>query len=58
MERLKTAMDYAGGLPGWALVGLTDLNLDYKGIPKNTQRTIRAALKLKPNERLEIVLAD
>ena len=22
--RLKTAMDYAGGMPGWALVGLTD----------------------------------
>lgn len=58
MERLKTAMDYAGGMPGWALVGLTDTERDYKGIPKNTQRAIRAALKLKPNERLEIVLAE
>lgn len=58
MERLKTVMDYAGGLPGWALVGLTDTDLDYKGIPKNTQRAIRAALKLKSNERLEIVLAE
>ena len=58
LERLKTVMDYAGGLPGWALVGLTDTDLDYKGIPKNTQRAIRAALKLKSNERLEIVLAE
>lgn len=58
MERLKTVMDYAGGLPGWALVGLTDMEHDYKGIPKNTQRSIRAALKLKPNERLEIALAE
>jgi len=58
LERLKIAMDYAGGLPGWALVGLTDPDHDYKGIPKTTQRSIRAALKLKSNERLEIVLAE
>jgi len=51
-------MDYAGNLPGWALVGLTDPDHDYKGIPKNVQHTIRAALKLKPNERLEIALVD
>ena len=58
LERLKIAMDYADGLPGWALVGLTDPDNDYKGIPKTTQRSIRAALKLKSNERLEIVLAE
>ena len=58
LERLKIAMDHAGNLPGWALVGLTDPDHDYKGIPKNVQHTIRAALKLKPNERLEIALVD
>lgn len=55
LERLKTVMDYSGNLPGWALVGLTDPEQDYRGIPKTTQRAIRAALKLKPEERLEIV---
>ena len=58
LERLKIAMDYAGNLPAWALVGLTDPEMEYKGIPKNVKKTIRAALKLKPDERLEIVTID
>lgn len=58
LERLKIAMDYAANEPGWALVGLTDPDADYKGIPKNTQKAIRAALKLKPEERLTIVLSE
>ena len=55
LERLKIAMDYAGNLPCWALVGLTDPNMEYKGIPKNVKKTIRAALKLQSDEKLEIV---
>lgn len=58
LERLKIAMDYAGDLPGWALVGLTDPETEYKGIPKNVKKTIRAALKLKADERLEIVTIE
>ncbi|MCE5207352.1 MAG: hypothetical protein LLG42_03470 [Chloroflexi bacterium] len=58
LERLKIVMDYAGGLPGWALVGLTDPEHSYKGIPNAVQRSIRAALKLAANERLEIVTID
>jgi hypothetical protein len=58
LERLKIAMDYAGDLPGWALVGLTDPETEYRGIPKNVKKTIRAALKLKPDEKLEIVTIE
>ncbi len=58
MDRLKIAMDYAGGLPAWALVGLTDPEREYKGIPKSTQKAIRGALKLGPNERLEIITVE
>lgn len=58
VERLKIALDYAGGLPGWAIVGLTDPDTNYKGIPKSTQTAIRAALKLQPNEKIEIVATN
>ena len=58
LERLKTVMDFAGNLPGWALVGLSDPDQNYKGIPPSVTRNIRAALKLQDNERLEIVTTD
>jgi hypothetical protein len=51
-------MEYAGNMPGWALVGLTDPDTEYRGIPKNVKKQIRAALKLKPDERLEIISID
>ena len=55
VERLKTVMDYAGGQAGWALVGLTDPDQEYKGIPLSVNRRIRAAMRLKDDERLVIV---
>ena len=58
LERLKIAMEYAGNMPGWALVGLTDPDIEYRGIPKNVKKQIRAALKLKPDERLEIISVE
>lgn len=54
VERLKTVMDYAGGQAGWALVGLTDPDQEYKGIPLSVNRRIRAAMRLKDDERLVI----
>ena len=58
VERLKLVMDYAGNLPGWAIVGLSDPDTNYKGIPPSVTRNIRAALKLQDNERLEIITTD
>lgn len=58
MERLRAVMDYCGGMAGWALVGLTDPDFEFKGVPNSVKNSIRAALKLKQNERLAITVNE
>ena len=58
IKRLKTVMDYAGGMAGWAITGLTDPNTHYPGVPENVKGRVRRALGLKDNEVLHILTND
>lgn len=57
VERLQLVMDYCG-TAGMAISALSDPNITIPGIPKNVQTKIRAALKLRDAESIELSLND
>ena len=53
-ERLQHIMSYAGGSPAWALIALTDPDVQIPGVPNATKLKIRNALGLV--DRTHLVL--
>ncbi len=57
VERMHQVMDYCG-TAGWALVALTDAESNIPGIPVNVKNRVRAALGLKDDQQLGLLVND
>lgn len=55
VERIAKLVEYCGNA-AWSLAGLTDRDSEIPGIPKNVKTKVRAALGLKDEEQLNVMV--